>query len=153
MTDISGIIRGHPFFQSLDPSFSDLVCGCARNARFDAGSYLCREGEPADSLYLIREGQVALEIHAPAAEPLRFQTLDSGDLVGLSWLIPPYRWTYDARALGRTRVIQMDARCLRDRCEADHDLGYAVFKQLLPILVSRLQATRLQLLDIYGAPA
>lgn len=153
MTDIGGIIRAHPFFQALDPAFSDLVCGCARNARFEAGAYLCREGEPADSLFLIQEGHVALEISAPTAGPVRFQTLGSGDLVGVSWLIPPYRWSYDARAVGRTRAIRIDARCLRAKCEADHDLGYAVFKQMLPILVSRLQATRLQLLDVYGASA
>lgn len=151
MKGIDEIVRAHPFFQDLDRSFTDLVCGCARNVRFNPGEALFHEGGDADSLYLIRHGRVALEVVVPGREPVRFQSLEDGDLVGLSWLIPPYRWSYDARAVTLTRAIAMDGRCLRDKCEADHDLGYEVMKRLLPILVSRLQATRLQILDVYGA--
>ena len=71
-------------------------------------------------------------------------------VVGVSWLVPPYRWTYDAKALELTRAIAMDAGCLRAKCEQDHDLGYEVMKRFVPILVERLQATRLQILDVYG---
>ncbi|MEQ8696205.1 MAG: cyclic nucleotide-binding domain-containing protein, partial [Bauldia litoralis] len=108
---------------------------------------------PADQLYLIREGRVALEIAAPGSGSVTFQTVSEGEIVGISWLFPPYRWTYDARAMERVRAIGMDATCLRTKCEADHDLGYDVMKRLVPILFQRLQATRLQVLDIYGKPA
>jgi CRP/FNR family cyclic AMP-dependent transcriptional regulator len=77
-------------------------------------------------------------------------TLSAGEIVGASWLVPPYRWTFDARAVELTRAIGMDAQCLRGKCEADHDLGYALMKRFLPIFVKRLEATRLQLLDVYG---
>jgi CRP/FNR family cyclic AMP-dependent transcriptional regulator len=64
--------------------------------------------------------------------------------------VPPYRWTYDARALELVRAIAMDATCLRDKCEADHDLGYELMKRFMPVMVERLHSTRLQMLDVYG---
>lgn len=150
MNGIERIVREHPFFQGLDKGFCDLVCGCARNVCFDKGEYLLHEGGAADTLYLIRRGHVALEIAFPGGPPVRFQTLGEGDLIGISWLVPPYRWAYDARALELTRAIAVDAGCLRGKCEEDHDLGYEVMKRLMPILIGRLQATRMQILDIYG---
>ncbi len=156
MVDIEGIDRivlEHPFFAGLPAAFCDLICGCAKNVRFDAGEYLFHEGQPADQFYLLRHGRVALEVTAPGRGAVTFQTIPAGELVGVSWLIPPYRWTYDAKALELVRAVAMDARCLRDKCEADHDLGYDVMKRFLPVIASRLQATRLQVLDVYGHPS
>jgi CRP/FNR family transcriptional regulator, cyclic AMP receptor protein len=147
------IIRDHPFFAGLDEEFRKLVCGCARNVRFEAGQFLFREGEPANEFYLLRHGRVALEVAAPGRGAMTCQTLGEGEIVGVSWLIPPYRWTNDARALELTRAVGMDATCLRRKCEADHDLGYEMMKRFVPVLVQRLQATRLQVLDVYGTPA
>jgi len=144
------IVRGHRFFTGLDQGFCDLVCGCARNVRFEAGRYLCHEGDPADEFYLVRHGRVALEISDPARGTVAFQTLGEGEIVGVSWLVPPYRWAYNARALELVRAISINAKCLRDKCEADHDLGYEMMKRFTPVLVERLHATRLQLLDVYG---
>lgn len=147
------IVRDHPFFAGLDEEFLELVCGCAKNVRFEPGKYLFREGGAADQLYLIREGRAALEIAAPGRDSVVFQTVGEGEIVGVSWLFPPYRWNYDVRAIDRIRAIGMDATCLRTKCEDDHDLGYDVMKRLVPILVQRLQATRLQVLDVFGKPA
>jgi CRP-like cAMP-binding protein len=147
---LDGIIRAHPFFARLPDAFCTLVCGCAANVRFEAGQYLFHEGEPADAFYLVRHGSVALGLHAPDRGPVTFQTLEPGEVVGVSWLIPPYRWTYDARALTLVRAIAIDAACLRQKCEADHDLGYDMMKRFMPVLIQRLQATRLQILDVYG---
>jgi CRP-like cAMP-binding protein len=150
MEGLERIIREHPFFHGMQDSFCDLVCGCAKNARFAAGHYLFHEGEPADWFYLIRHGRVALEISAPGRGTVTFQTVPQGEVVGVSWLIPPYRWTYDARAIEDTRAIAVNASCLRQKSEADHDLGYEMMKRFMPVLVRRLQATRLQILDVYG---
>ena len=79
-----------------------------------------------------------------------FSTEDEGDIVGTSWLVPPYRWRFDARAVELTRAIGIDARCLRDKCEADPRLGYAMMKRIVPIIVGRLDDTRMQILDVYG---
>ncbi len=153
MEGLERIIGSHPFFAGLDPAFCQLVTGCAKNVRFEAGQVLFREGGAADEFYLLRHGRVALQVSAPGRGAVTFQTLGEGEIVGLSWLLPPYRWTYDAKALELVRAIGIDGACLRRKCEADHDLGYELMKRVLPVLVQRLQATRLQILDVYGAPA
>jgi len=147
------IIREHPFFADLEEGFCNLVCGCAKNARFESGQYVFREGESADQFYLLRQGRVALQLSSPGRGAVTFLTLGEGEIVGVSWLIPPYRWSYDAKTLEPTRAIAMDAACLRQKCEADHDLGYEMMKRFMPILIQRLQATRMQILDVYGIHA
>jgi len=147
------IIAEHRFFKDLDPSFSDLVSGCAKNVRFDAGSYLFHEGNEAKAFYLIRHGRVSLEIKAPGRQPMQFMTAGEGEIVGISWLVPPYHWSYDAKAVELVRAISLDATCLREKCEADNHLGYELMKRFVPALAERLHNTRLQLLDLYGKPA
>ena len=152
MEGLDRIVREHPFFSGLDAEFCRLVGGCASNVVFRAGDYLFHEGEGADRLYLLRHGRVALEIKAPGRGAVTFQTLVAGEVVGVSWLIPPYRLSYDAKALELTRAIAMDATCLRSKCEEDHHLGYEMMKRFVPILVDRLHSTRMQILDVYGTP-
>lgn len=147
------IVREHQFFAGLEEGFCNLVCGCAKNVRFDAGQYLFHEGESADQFYLLRHGKVSLEVTAPGRGIVSFQTLREGETVGVSWLIPPYRWAYDAKALELVRAISMDAKCLREKCEADHDLGYELMKRFMPVIVERLHGTRMQMLDVYGNPS
>jgi CRP-like cAMP-binding protein len=96
---------------------------------------------------------VALEMSAPGRGTMTFQTLHEGDIVGVSWLLPPYRWRYDARAVELVRAIGMDAKCLRGKCDTDHDLGYEMMLRFVPVLVERLQSTRMQILDVYGPSA
>lgn len=147
------IVREHQFFAGLDEAFCKLVCGCAKNVRFEADQYLFHEGDPADQFYLLRHGRVSLQVTAPGRGVVSFETLRAGEIVGVSWLIPPYRWTYDAKALELVRAIAMDATCLRGKCEADHDLGYEMMKRFVPVIVERLHGTRMQMLDVYGTPA
>lgn len=151
LENLERILSEHPFFADLDKSFLALACGCARNARFEGGQFIFHEGGAADNFYLLRQGRVALQISAPGRGANTFLTLGPGEVFGVNWLVPPYRWSYDARALESARVIAMDALCLRNKCEADHDLGYDIMKRLMPILIERLHATRLQFLDLYGA--
>jgi len=150
MKGLEDILREHSFFAGFAPEYSALVAGCARNHRFDAGNYLFREGAPANEFFLIRHGTVALEIVAPGQAPIVFATIGEGEIVGAAWLVPPYRWTFDARAVELVRAIGIDAACLRGKCEADHDLGYEMMKRFVPVVVKQLQATQLQILDVYG---
>ena len=150
MEGLERIVREHPFFAGLDDNFLALVCGCAKNVVFQAGQHLFHEGEPADQFYLLRHGRVGLEISAPGRGAVSFQTLVAGEIVGVSWLFPPYRWTYDARATEQVRAIGIDATCLRRKCDTDPAFGYAMMMRFVPVLVDRLQATRLQALDVYG---
>ncbi|MGA7676181.1 MAG: cyclic nucleotide-binding domain-containing protein [Rhizomicrobium sp.] len=149
MEGLERIVREHPFFSDLKEEFSELISGCAKNVRFEAGQYLFHKGQTADQFYLLRSGRVALQISAPE-HTFTVQTVGEDEIVGASWLVPPYRWGFDAKALELTRAIAMDAACLRGKCEGDHDLGYELMKRFMPILIQRLQAARLQILDVYG---
>jgi CRP-like cAMP-binding protein len=153
ITGMDKIVREHRFFADLDEDTIKLLAGCAKNVRFNAGEYLFHTGDPADEFYLLREGRVALDVVAPGRAAVTFQTVGEGEIVGVSWLLPPYRWMHDARAVDSVHAIGMDAKCLRGKCDADHDLGYEMMQRFVPLLVARLQATRMQLLDIYGKPA
>jgi CRP-like cAMP-binding protein len=150
MEGLERILREQKLFDGLSADATALLAGCARNHRFEAGQLLFREGEPANEFFLVRHGRVALDIAAPGRQPIVLATLGEGDIVGASWLVPPYRWTFEARALELTRALGIDAACLRGKCEADHDLGYEMMKRFVPVLVQQLQATQLQVLDVYG---
>jgi CRP-like cAMP-binding protein len=120
--------------------------------RFKAGEIIFREEEAADHFYLIREGKVALEASIPGRSPVLLQTVGENEVLGWSWLFPPYRWHFAARTAETTRALAFDGKCLRNKCDADHDLGYELMKRFASIMLQRLQATRLQLLDVYGEP-
>ena len=134
----------------MDPRYLELAVGCASNMRFDAGELICREGHPADHFHLIRAGRIALEIAVLGRGGLTIQTLGAGDILGWSWLVPPYTWRFDVRAAETTRAIVFDGKCLREKCEQDHELGYELQKRVIAVLGQHLDATRFRLLDLYG---
>ncbi len=142
----------HPFFQGLPPDYLALLTGCARNVSFAAGETIFSQGGAADFFYLLRDGKVALEFPVPGNGRLMIDTLDAGDVLGASWLVTPYQWHYDARALVATRAFALDAVCLRGKCDADPALGYDLMKRFAAVMQERLQAAQLQLADMYGNP-
>jgi CRP-like cAMP-binding protein len=150
MKEIDSLLADVPAFAELDPAQLLLIAGCGRNVHFEAGSVLFCEGDPADTFYVLRHGAVALDIHVPAREPVTVETLHGGDLLGWSWLFPPYRWSFDGRAVDETSAISLDGACLRGKCDDDHELGYELMKRFSQVIVERLQATRFRLLDVYG---
>lgn len=147
------LIREHPFFEGLEERYVQLVAGCAKNVRFEEGQVIFREGDPADQFYLIREGQVAVESMVPHRGVRIVHTADKGDMMGWSWLVEPYRWHFSARAQRPTRALAFDGKCLRRKCDEDHDLGYEFFKRFSRMAIERLESTRLQLLDVYATHA
>lgn len=153
MKSIEDLIRAHPFLEGLESNYLRHMVGCAQNATFNKDAYLIREGEDAGQFFLIRKGTVALESFAPNRGPMIFRTVEESDFLGVSWLTPPYRWQFDARAVEPVRAVAFDAKCLRDKCDADPAMGYALMKRFVPALMQRLQASRLQLMDLYGPPA
>jgi len=142
------LIHQHPFFQDMEDQHVELISGCARNVHFDTGQIILREGEDATDVFLIREGLVAIELPTPTRGHIRVQTVGEGDVLGWSWLVPPYRWRFTARACRSTRALALDAQCLRTKCEQDHDLGYQFMKRFTSIVTDRLDATRLQLMEL-----
>ncbi len=150
VTTLEPILREHPFFAGLPDTGLTLITGCAKNVRFEAGAALAREGDPAEHFYLIREGRVSLELPAPHGGTVKIQTIDAGEVVGWSWLMPPYQWQFDISAVTPVRALEMDGTCLRGKCDADPRLGYELMKRFSRVMVERLASTRLQLLDLYG---
>ena len=147
MRTIEHYLPDHPFFAGLNPNALALVAGCATNVRFAPGEFLFRTGQPANQFFVVRRGRVAIEVHSPATGTMVVDTADAGDVAGWSWLVPPHHWHFDARALTSTRAIAFDGRCLRGRFEDDYEFGFELLKRFSHIIVERLEATGLQLLD------
>ncbi|SRR5713226_2370326 len=144
------ILAKLPIFAGLDKPYLELITGCAANVVFKDKDMVFREGEQANQFFVIREGRIALEVHAPGHGPVTVQTVEAGDVVGWSWLFPPHRWHFTGQAIGNTRAISLDGECLRGKCEADPRLGYEFLKRFSYVMLQRLEATRLQLLDVYS---
>jgi CRP-like cAMP-binding protein len=117
---------------------------------FADGEALFREDTPADTFYLLRHGSITLETYVPGRGPITIETLAAGDVVGWSWLFPPYRWYFDGRALELVRAVEFDTTCLRDKLDTDPALGYDLMTRFAQVLRERLRWTRLRLLDVYG---
>ncbi len=144
------ILAGVPFFEGMAEDQIALIAGCGQNVHFDVGETIFRQGDAADNFFVVRHGTVAVGNFVPPRGELVIETLEAGDLLGWSWLFPPYRSHFDARALSTVRATQFDGACLRDKCAADPALGYDLMSRFAQVLIERLQWTRLRLLDIYG---
>ena len=144
------ILREHPFFQGLAPAYLELIVGCASNVKFAPKEMVAKHNDPADKFYIIRSGKMSLEVDVPERGPFIIQTLADGDVIGWSWLFPPYKTLFDARALNAVRALSLDGACLRTKCEKDPGFGYELLKRFAGVVISRLEATRMQLLDLYG---
>lgn len=146
-------LEQHPFLRGLSP---EQVSALARNTRelsFPAGALLLREGEQANTLFLLRSGRVVLELNAPGRGPTLLETLKEGDILGLSWLFPPYRWHLDARAVEPVDAFALDASFLRGPTPEHPVLEPELAMRLLRHLYDRLERVRLQRLDVYKAGA
>ena len=150
MKGLEEVIGEHPFFKDLEPAYLSLVAGCAQMAGYKTGEYLMSYGTDAEHFFLLRHGRVALELSAPGRDAFKFQTVGPGEVVGWSWLIPPHKSQFDARAVEDASVIEFDGKCLRGKCDADPKLGYDLMKRFTRVLVQRFADTRLQLIDVYG---
>lgn len=144
------LLAGHPPFDDLDPRHVRELAGCGEEVAFAPGDVLFREGEEANTWFLVRDGRVALRLAWPGRAPITLQTVGAGDIVGWSWLFPPYRWTSDAVAVDETHAVAFDGRCIRLHCDEDAVLGRDLMLRFAQIATQRLQAARLQLLDLYG---
>ncbi len=154
MRGLKTILSKHPLFKGLDKHYLQLIVDCASDVHFNSGDLIFREGEEADQFYIIRQGRVALEVVlVPGREPIIIQVIGEGDVLGWSWLFPPYRWHFDARAVAPTQAIALDGKFLRTKCEKDHHLGYQLMKRFANIIEKRLRAMRLQNPDMYAIHA
>lgn len=146
---IEPLIRNHPVFKTLNPEHIKLVVGCASNVVFSEGDLIFKEGDDANTFYLVRHGNIIIETYSFKGEAIGIHSASEGDVLGWSWMVPPFRWHFNARAVEQSRLIAMNGQCLRDKFDSDHNLGYAMMNIFMEIMTDRLEATRLQLLDVY----
>jgi CRP-like cAMP-binding protein len=144
------VIVESPVFRGLDQEELELIAGCCSNVTFAAGEQLFREGDQADTFFLVRHGLVMLDQNVPNGADVIVEAVGPGEIVGWSWLLEPYRWHFSGRAVELVRAVRFDGACLRKRCEENPALGYDLLTRFAQVLVNRLQATRLQLTDVYG---
>jgi len=142
---ILGTFASHDFLRRLGDRHQMLLASGAKPFTAARGEYLSREGEPAKAFYLIQSGHVEIGTQTVKHGEAVVQTVGPGEVVGWSWLLPPYRWQFDSRAMDTVQGIAFDAEWLREKCEQDHELGYHLLTQLLAVIASRLAATWRQL--------
>ena len=150
MTTIADELTAHRFFADMNPAYFEVVAGCGRNVVVHAGTAMMREGAQADTFWAIRGGRASVGVSAPGRGLLVLETLHAGEILGWARLLPPNRWHFDADALDDVHAVVFDAACLRAKCEADPALGFHLAKRFAQVLDERLQAARIQLLDLYG---
>jgi CRP-like cAMP-binding protein len=146
-------LRQSLLFQGIDSPLLEEIETHSRMVEFLENEVIFRESRPADTLYLIKSGLIALQVSAPTLGTRIIQTISSDDIVGWSWLFPPYRWHFDALALEPVKAIAIDGKWLREKMNQDTDFGYLLMGRVAGMVIQRLQATRLQLLDIYAQSA
>ncbi len=143
-------IEAHPLFRGASPELLEALAEVSRLEEFPAERYLLEEGRQAKVVYWLRKGQVVLELRAQAGKSLPIETIGPGSILGLSWLVGPNKWATDARALEPVRAVVTDAVRLLRLADEDKAFGYELARAVAEVMLARLQATRLRLLDIYG---
>ena len=137
----------HPFLAGMNRVQLALLTDCAMATHFKKGQTILREGEFANRFYLIESGKVVLEALNGSGEAQAIETIGSGDLLGWSWMFPPYTWQFTARAVEPTAAIFFYGTILREYCEKEHSLGYELLKRMSAVMVKRLLAARKTMLD------
>jgi len=140
----------HPFLRGLTRTQLMLLADCALTAQFKPGEIIFRQGERADRFYLIDGGKVVLQADTGGGEPLIIETIGAGDLLGWSWMMPPYVWHFTARAVEPTVAIHFAGGVLHDYCNRDHSLGFELHKRMSAVMMKRLQAARKKMLELHG---
>jgi CRP/FNR family cyclic AMP-dependent transcriptional regulator len=142
--ELEAQVAAHPFLSGIAANHVRLLADCAMRCQFPAGQVIFRKGETANRFYLIERGKVAIE-SSTGHEVVRIDEVGAGDLLGWSWIFPPYVWHFDARATEPTTAIFLYGTMLREYCEADPPLGYELFKRMSEVMMRRLQAARTKL--------
>lgn len=142
----------HPFLRDLADEHAGLLAGVAKQVRIPAKQRLFEEGDVADRFWLINGGPVSLDLLVPGKGHMIVETLGMGDVLGWSWLFPPYRWRFGAVARGPFEAVEFDGRAVRRMCADDKALGYELTNRFLAVVLHRLQATRMRLMEVYAFP-
>lgn len=147
MSEAAAIVGAEPLLRGMPPDQVARLASLARHRSFPARHRLFDEGAPADRFWIIDAGEAALDVIVPGVGRLTIDTLGRGDVVGLSWLLPPHQWKFGAVCTQSMQAFEFDARAVRAACKEDPALGYALTIRFLGVAGRRLQATRTRLLQ------
>lgn len=150
--ELFNIVKNHPFTNGLEDSYIDYIAGCAEEKLFTTGDYIMRFQQPADEFYLLLEGQAVLINQLPGRRVDHFETVNAPNVLGWSWLVAPHRWHFDVKAKTPLRSICVHTMCLHGKILSDSDFGCEIYRRFIEVIVDRLQASRLQAMDIYRKP-
>jgi len=153
MITTQDLLASHPFLEDLPEPWLERLSYQGKRAVHHIGSRLFHEGSRADRFWLIRDGRVALEFNVPGRGDIVIEQLGPGSVVGWSWMFPPYRWHFGAVAAEQTLSVELDGTGVRRLCDDDPALGYELTRRFSAVLIDRLQAARMRLVDLYGYPA
>jgi CRP/FNR family transcriptional regulator, cyclic AMP receptor protein len=145
-------LAAHPFLHGLSRDHLTVLAGTACDVTFPARHRLFEDGGSATRFWLLQSGHVALDLHVPGQGRIKIDTIGMGELLGWSWLFPPYRWAFGAVAASPVEAFEFDARAVRTCCESDPVLGYELTQRLARVVAKRLQATRIRLITVSGQP-
>ena len=144
-------LREMQFLRDVSEELIGQLAAVANTADFESGAVIFRQGEEAKTLHLVVTGRASLEICAPGVGCKRILTVGPGELLGWSPVLEQSRLTATARAISPTQTVQLNGQQVLEICEQNPRFGYEFMKRAAPALAKRLNATRLQLLDVYGA--
>lgn len=150
--EILSQLKAHPFVRGLRDDYVELLAGCTENRNYNSGDYLLRYQKPAEEFLLLREGKVLLLNNVPGKDITPLESISAPNVIGWSWLLPPYRWHFDVKAQSPVSCLVVHAMCLTGKMETDKEFGYEMYKRFFEVVVDRLQASRLQVLDVYAKP-
>ena len=143
----------HPFLHNMSRDHLAVLAEAAADVTFPTRHRLFEDGGGASRFWLIQSGHVALDLHVPGKGRMKIDSIGMGELLGWSWLFPPYRWAFGAVAVRQIEAFEFDARAVRACCQADPELGYDLTQRLARVLAKRLQATRVRLITASSMPA
>ncbi len=149
---IEDYLPTHAFFSGLDDSFMKFLSNSATELKIKKGDVLFQQGEGADKFYLLRNGQISVQVPALMGPTLEIQTLGEDQMLGWSWLIPPYRWNFQARAAEDSNLLEFDGSAILARCEEDPKFGYELLKRFARLMSERLDAARQKMMDEWNPP-
>ena len=150
MSAIREQLRVHPFFAGFEPHILDRLATFTTGREHAKGALVAHAGTEADEFHLVLSGRAGIEIVAPGVRPMVIATVHGGEVIGWSWFIEPHRWHFDVVALDDLHTLALDASLLRAACDDDHELGYRLGRRLAQVMASRIEATRHQVVDLYG---
>ncbi|MFC1665224.1 Crp/Fnr family transcriptional regulator [Pseudomonadota bacterium] len=146
---IKAYLNEHEFFNGINPEFLDFISDHVVVQEFASQQCVFQQDSDAEYFYIVKQGKVNVEVPSLVGAPLVLQSLTDGGVLGWSWLIAPYRWYFEARAIQPSTLLTFDGKALREHCDRDPSFGYDMLKRVAVLMMHRLDAARIQAIEAF----